>query len=310
MCIPRKNVRGMPTSAIRINVLLIGVLLTVAVGCCVVEAVGKEAQFDAIPSRKSDLDFRYPRRVSIPNQIPSVVRQPNDDLIPREEREREDWHVYLPPVMYLDAHYQGWQLFLHDFGVKGGDLAKLQWRGPGIQNASPYFPRGLEDGYNACRSKMKSLLSIANERDLRMLAKRVYAPLSMPKPPPTPSGTERLHGDIGPGDDTMYNPIPTPPPLSPPGTPQVKEPKVDARISKENALEFRYPRRLAIPDEIPSVVCNPKDNAVILPRAMYLDGHYQGWQYFLYYFGARGGELTAPWPYNYPLPITLVGQLT
>jgi len=51
----------------------------------------------------------------------------------------------------------------------------------------------------------------------------------------------------------------------------------------ESAPTIAYPKRVQIPDELPSMALVPKDTTgderyVILPPALYLYGHYRGWQ--------------------------------
>ncbi len=120
----------------------------------------------------------YPPRIAIPDDIPSTFWT-------LECPGKAESQLVFPLAIYSACHFEGWQMFLKEFGVEGKRVEDCVYKQPMVTLAGELFTtRGWEDGHAACRKEIVRLLQQHPEPRVRWWAKNAYCPRPTPPPPP------------------------------------------------------------------------------------------------------------------------------
>jgi hypothetical protein len=114
--------------------------------------------------------WKYPRRIAIPDDL-------NATEVRFEDAGKQRTHVVFPIGIYYSAHYQGWQMFLSAVKDRGVRATEEEFTTPILAVNEPYTFRGMEAGYNECKSVCRQLARAHVDDELKDMAARCNRPV-------------------------------------------------------------------------------------------------------------------------------------
>ena len=175
-----------------INCLRLGVILFLVLVRCISDiSVIHSDEITETNQQKAAVTISYPAKISIPADIPFTAMS-------YARKDRSSLDVILPPVLYWDGYYTGWQTCLRECG-----LMELTWEHRGVPSSSePYSFRGELQGYNDCVKVLRQLLNSGTSRDeLEKITNASLSPLPgyyAPKGLPYQWRVRKFNGNVNP----------------------------------------------------------------------------------------------------------------
>lgn len=157
------------------SVNMLALLTILAVGGGVTRTQGEE-ETTMRDNEKSTL-LRYPSRIALPEDIPSV-----DTVVDKENPKSTS--IIIPGAYYLEAHYDGWQMFLKYFQEEGELALSKPWEAPMVSINQRYTHKGMGDGYEYCRAQALKMVAEEGVSNARRHAGEAYRPRLIYKAPP------------------------------------------------------------------------------------------------------------------------------